>query len=58
MNFYKVIYSNGDHEIVSINLSYEDAKRYYLGHVFNIGTVDDHLVKCVKIEPIEAQTKN
>lgn len=50
MKTVKVIYENGDSMITKINGTEEDIKAYYIGKVFNIGTVEDLLVKAVSVE--------
>jgi hypothetical protein len=46
----KVHFSDGDSFVTGINLSYQDAVEYYLGKWFNLGCVEDRMVKCVKVE--------
>ena len=38
MNTYKVTFSNGDYLYTQLNASIEEAKAYYLGNIFNLGT--------------------
>lgn len=52
MNTFKIIYDNGDYTYTRLNGTLETAKRYFVGHVFNIGTVDDLMVKCVAVEEV------
>jgi hypothetical protein len=50
MNTVKVIFNNGDYLITNINGTKKEVKDYYLNNIFNIGTVEDKMVKCVKLE--------
>lgn len=45
----KAIFKNGDTITTSINGSDKDIINYYVGKVFNIGSVTDNLVKCVDV---------
>ena len=44
MNTYKVWFKNGDSLITSFNGTIEEAKRYYMGKVFNLGNSDRDLM--------------
>ena len=46
----KVYFDNKDSLSTKINVTFEEAKKYYIGNVFNIGIVKDKMVKCNKIE--------
>jgi hypothetical protein len=46
----KCTYANGDVIVTRFNGTFEHAKVYYLGKIFNIGSVDDNLQKCVNVE--------
>jgi hypothetical protein len=46
----KCTYSNNDTITTSINGSLKDAENYFLGNWFNIGSVEDNMQKCVKVE--------
>ena len=52
MNTYKVTFSNGDYLYTQLNASLEEAKAYYLGNIFNLGTEADNLQKCVDMEEV------
>lgn len=49
----KCYYANNNTVTTRINLTFEEAKKYYEGNIFNIGSVADDLQKCVKIELIK-----
>jgi len=49
----KVYFDNKDSLSTRINATFEEAEKYYVGNVFNIGSVSDKMVKCNKIELIE-----
>lgn len=48
----KCFYENGDSSITNMNCTFDEAKEYFMGKYFNIGTVNDNLQKCVKIQLI------
>ena len=48
----KVTFEDGDSLQTDINTTLEGARRYYLGQYFNLGTVEDRMVKAVKVEQI------
>jgi hypothetical protein len=48
----KCFYEDGDTAITKINCSFEEAKSYFVGKVFNTGSVSDNMVKCVGIDDI------
>jgi len=50
----KCYFENGDTIISKINGTIQDAEKYYVGNIFNIGCVADNLQKCIKIEVLEA----
>lgn len=45
----KVVFEDGDYLITRINLSLEEAKKYYIGNTFNLGVAEDNLKKCIDI---------
>jgi hypothetical protein len=52
-NTLRCTYSNGDSIITSINGTLQDAENYFLGQVFNIGSVNDNIQQCVKVELVK-----
>lgn len=48
----KVILEDGDYLITKINLSLEEAKKYYIGNKFNLGIAEDNFKKCIDIVEI------
>ena len=46
----KCVYADGTVIRTKTNQTFEEAKEYYLGFIFNIGTVTDNLQKCVSVE--------
>lgn len=52
MKEYKITLENGDYFVTRMNASFEEAREYFLGKVLNVGTVDDDLQKCVKVEEL------
>ena len=44
---------DGDYFFTRFNGTAEEAKRYYIGQVFNMGTMGDKMVKCINIEVIQ-----
>lgn len=49
----KVCFEDGDSLVTRINGTTEQIEQYYLNHTFNLGTSNDNLKKCVKIEFME-----
>jgi len=49
----KCYFENGDIIISKINGTIQDAEKYYVEKVFNIGSIADNLQKCIKIEVLE-----
>lgn len=45
---------NEDYFITPINLSEQEAHKYYLGNIFNMGGETDHMMKCYKVETIKS----
>lgn len=50
MRTIKAYFSDGDSLISQINGTTDEIEEYYLGKIFNLGSVTDRLVKCVRIE--------
>lgn len=46
----KCHFADGDSFITDINLTPEEAKDYYLNRYFNIGSVEDNMQLCTRIE--------
>ena len=42
-----------DSFVTSINLSEKEARNYYLGKWFNLGTETDKMMKCYKVDILE-----
>lgn len=49
----RIFFENGDSAITMINGTKEQIEQYYLNKTFNIGTVNDNVQKCIKIEFLE-----
>jgi hypothetical protein len=49
----KCYYENGDTVTTDINATFKQAETYYVGKVFNLGSVNDDMQKCTKIELIK-----
>jgi hypothetical protein len=45
----KCVYSNGDTVVTKFNGTFEEAKEYYVGNEFNIGSVEDNVQTCIKL---------
>ena len=52
MNEYKVIFENGDYLYTRMNATLQETKAYYLGKLFNLGSVGDNMQKCVSVESV------
>lgn len=50
MQVVKVFFEDGDSFITRINGTEEEIKNYYLGNIFNLGCVNDKMLKCVNVE--------
>ena len=48
----KVNFADGDYLFTRFNGSFDEAEKYYIGRIFNIGSVSDNLQPCVSIEKI------
>ena len=49
--YIKVFFEDGDHLETWINLPESEAKEYYLGKLFNIGSgPNDNIKECVRVE--------
>lgn len=49
----KVYLNDSRHNYVTdFNGTIEDARRYFVGQEINVGTVDDHMVKCLKVADV------
>ncbi len=46
----KVFLDNGNEILTRINCSEQEAKDYYIGKIFNVGTKSDRMAKCVRVE--------
>ena len=49
----KAIFADGDSIITRMNATEAEARAYYVGRVFNLGSVRDNLQKCVDLEVLE-----
>lgn len=49
----KINYADGDSTIARINATPEEARAYYVGKLFNLGTVVDNMQRCTGIEILE-----
>ena len=45
---------NKDWFVTPINLSEQEAHKYYLGNTFNMWHETDHMMKCNKVETIKS----
>lgn len=52
MNAFKITFDNGDSMVSRLNGNIEDARRYYLGNIFNLGVVNDDMHRCVGVEEV------
>lgn len=46
----RIIYTDGTIGYSAINATFEDARKYYEGNYFNVGTTFDEIKKCLRIE--------
>lgn len=50
----KATFDDGNSIVTRINCTIEDANAYYLGRMFNLGTVNDDMRRCVAVEEVPA----
>lgn len=43
-------YSNDDEVTTRINATFDEARAYFLNQWFNLGTVEDNMQRCVRVE--------
>ena len=53
----KINYENGDSVITRINATPAEARAYYVGKAFNIGSTADNMQRCTGIEILEGGAK-
>lgn len=49
----KAIFADGDSIITRINATEQEARAYYVGKTFNMGSVCDKMQKCIGLEVLE-----
>lgn len=49
----KVTFADGDSIISRMNATEQEARNYYVGKKFNIGSVTDNMQTCVNLEVLE-----
>jgi len=49
----KATFDDGDSFITKINATPDEARKYYVGNIFNMGCEKDELRRCINIEIIE-----
>lgn len=52
MLYFKIGFENGDSFETGFNGTLDEARRYYLGRVFNLGAVDDDMQRCNSVEQL------
>lgn len=50
----KATFDDGNSIVTRINCTIEEASAYYLGRMFNLGTVNDDMRCCVAVEEVPA----
>jgi len=51
----KCFYENGDITSTGINATFKEAQNYFIGQWFNLGSVEDNMQKCERIELIKEE---
>jgi len=49
----KAIFADGDSIVTRMNATEQEARAYYVGRIFNLGSVRDNMQKCVAVEVLE-----
>lgn len=52
MKTFKVIFSDGDSLVTGFNGTLDDAKTYYVGNWFNLGSVEDRMAKGISVQEV------
>lgn len=52
MKTFQVTFNDGDSLVTGFNGTLEDAKAYYVGNWFNLGSVEDRMVKGLTVEEV------
>lgn len=52
MKTFKITFANGNSFNTGFNGNIHEARAYYLGNLFNLGSVEDDVQKCVSVEQI------
>lgn len=52
MKTFKITFANGNSFNTGFNGNINEARAYYLGNYFNLGSVEDDMQKCVAVEQI------
>lgn len=50
----KCVYSNGEVVYTRINATINEARRYFIGNVFNVGSVSDVMATCTDCVEVES----
>lgn len=58
MLYFRIGFENGDSLETGFNGTLEEAKAYYLGHVFNLGAVDDDMQRCNSVEQLPTKVEH
>lgn len=51
----KAIFEDGDNIVTRMNATEAEARAYYVGKIFNMGSVGDNIQKCIGLEVLEAE---
>ncbi len=52
MNTFRITFDNGDMLVTRLNGTIEDARQYYLGHIFNLGAAGDDMHLCTSVTEV------
>lgn len=58
MNAFKITLNDGSDYTTGMNATIEEAKKYFLGHLINIGRGEhDYMATCINVEQVEPLTR-
>lgn len=53
----KIILENGEYFYAKVNGTKKEIEKYYIGSIFNVGSVKDDMQKCVSVEFMDVEAE-